>query len=80
MKQNATCPKCNSREVIRIPGTASDQRVGNTIVTGFFSIVRITRYVCGQCGFNEEWIDSPEDLEKLRKKFGTYGTGVVGYR
>jgi hypothetical protein len=36
-----------------------------------FSAISVTRYVCGQCGFSEERLDSPEDLEKLKKKYGS---------
>jgi hypothetical protein len=29
------------------------------------------RYVCGSCGFSEEWIDTPDDIAKVRKKYGS---------
>jgi hypothetical protein len=32
--------------------------------------VPVTRYVCGNCGFTEEWIDDPSQLEELRQRFG----------
>lgn len=28
-----------------------------------------TRYLCASCGFNEEWIDSPDDIAKVKKKY-----------
>ena len=37
---------------------------------GLLSAAKVTRFVCGQCGFTEEWIESPADLELLRKRFG----------
>ena len=40
----------------------------NFIPTGFFRSVAVHRYVCGACGFTEEWIDR-EDLEQLKKKY-----------
>jgi hypothetical protein len=45
----------------------------NDIPTGSFSFrtVKVTRYLCGSCGFSEEWIDSPEDLHKLKEKYGS---------
>ena len=27
----------------------------------------VSRYVCGACGFSEEWIDAPEDIAKLKE-------------
>jgi hypothetical protein len=39
--------------------------VGRTII----SAVKVTRYLCASCGFIEEWVDSPDDLAKLKKKY-----------
>jgi len=71
MKNNKTCPKCNSRDIMRIPGKVGGYGSGNTIMTGntIFSAVKVTRYLCCECGYSEEWIDNKEDIEKLRKKF-----------
>jgi predicted nucleic-acid-binding Zn-ribbon protein len=67
MKETKTCPKCNSQDILRIP-----YRLGtyNHIPAGFLDNVPITRYVCSQCGFSEEWIDSSKDLAKLKQKYG----------
>ena len=76
MKQNNICPKCNSREIIRIPGQIGAYGSGNNIAIGItiFSAIKVTRYLCSHCGFSEEWIINPEDLEKLKNKFGiNYG-------
>jgi hypothetical protein len=45
---------------------------GNNIPTGMtiLSSVKVTRFLCSQCGYSEEWIESPSDLEKLRKRYG----------
>ncbi|MDR3667070.1 MAG: hypothetical protein P4L35_09520 [Ignavibacteriaceae bacterium] len=53
MKNNKECPKCNSNEILKIPGTS-----GNIITTGstFYSAVRVTRYICCDCGYSEEWV------------------------
>lgn len=66
MKNNEICPKCNSREILRIPG--SPYAHGNNIKSAFstvFSTVSVVRYLCCDCGFTEEWIDYKEDIEKL---------------
>ena len=73
MKNTKTCPKCNSQDIIHVPGTTVGTTFHNYIPAGLlpvFSSIPVTRYVCSQCGFSEEWIDSPADLEKLRQKYG----------
>ena len=66
MKNSATCPKCQSQEIYRVPHNpmnGADPRIqtGLTDLSGF----PVTRYLCGQCGFLEEWIAAPGDLRKL---------------
>lgn len=75
MKNTRSCPKCASPDLIRIPGTIGYGGSGNNIQVGFwvFSAVLVTRFVCATCGFSEEWIESPVDIERLRKKFGGAG-------
>ena len=72
MKTTGAYPKCGSRELIRIPGMIGGYGAGNNIPVGrtIFSSVKVTRFLCSQCGYSEEWIESPSDLEKLRKKYG----------
>ena len=45
---------------------------GNIIPVGMmiFSSVKVTRFLCSRCGYSEEWIESPADIEKIRKKYG----------
>ena len=64
MKNAEVCPKCNSKEILRIPG--SPYANGNNIKL-VFSTVSIVRYLCCDCGFTEEWIDYKDDIEKLIK-------------
>ena len=73
MKNTHTCPKCNSQEIMRIEGRMGGYSGGNDIPAGSFSFrtVKVTRYLCGSCGFSEEWIDAPEDLHKLKEKYGS---------
>ena len=73
MKHTHTCPKCNSQEIMRIEGRSGGYGGGNDIPAGSYSFrtVKVTRYLCGSCGFSEEWIDAPEDLHKLKEKYGS---------
>jgi predicted nucleic-acid-binding Zn-ribbon protein len=75
LKTTGTCPKCESRDVIRIVGSIGEG--GNNITAGMtiWSCVLVTRFLCSQCGYSEEWIESPADLMKLRKKYGSSGGG-----
>ena len=71
MRNTKPCPKCNSTDILKIPGLAGGYGSGNNIPTGMsiFSAVKVTRYLCCECGYSEEWIDNKEDIEKLQKKF-----------
>lgn len=71
MKNTKTCLKCNSRDILLIPGKHTGYGSGNIIMVGSTSIgsVKVTRYLCCNCGYSEEWIDNKMDIEKLRDKF-----------
>jgi predicted nucleic-acid-binding Zn-ribbon protein len=69
MKKTNKCIKCGSDKLLRIPsmpGDASSIAVGEPMIR----CVLVTRYVCGECGFIEHWIDSSEALKKLRDEYG----------
>ncbi len=70
MKNKRICPKCNSSDILVVPGTSEAYGVGNNIRVGatIFSSVMVDRYVCCACGYSEEWIDR-EDIAKLKKKY-----------
>lgn len=71
MRDSKNCPKCNSKNILRVPGKHYGYGAGNIIHTGMsaLSAVKVTRYVCEECGFSEEWIDNKEDIVKLIKKY-----------
>lgn len=68
MKRSRKCPKCSSMEIVRVAGGYGSRE--NNIVLGLFGSVPIARYICTNCGFTEEWVDSQEDRAELKKKFG----------
>jgi ribosomal protein S27AE len=73
MKNSKTCPKCRSTDIIRLPGDVRGYGAGNNVVVGKWlsmKLVLVTRYLCGSCGFSEEWIDSPDDIAKIRERYG----------
>ena len=73
MRKSQTCPKCASSDIVTVPGEIRAFGAGNNIPVGgtIFSSVKVTRYLCASCGSIEEWIDSPDDIAKLKKKFST---------
>jgi predicted RNA-binding Zn-ribbon protein involved in translation (DUF1610 family) len=72
MKRTNACPKCESKDILRIPGEVGGYGTGNNISMGWtiFSSVKVSRYLCTQCGYSEEWIDDKEDIERLKQKYG----------
>jgi predicted nucleic-acid-binding Zn-ribbon protein len=71
MKTTGKCAKCASTEILKIPGKVGAYGSGNNIPAGrtIFSSVKVTRYLCGHCGYCEEWVESASDLQKLRERY-----------
>lgn len=72
MKTTDCCPKCGSRDILRIPDNPSRYSSGNNIYTStvtLFGKVRVIRYVCCGCGYVENWIEQPGELEQLKRAF-----------
>ena len=72
MKTTGRCVKCESVEIIKIPGGVGAYGAGNNIPAGgwtVFSSVTVTRYLCVSCGYSEEWVDSESDRKKLYEKY-----------
>lgn len=61
------CGKCKSEKFVKVDNTTGQQF--NRIKTGLITIADISRYVCCECGFTEEWIENIEDLKKLEEKY-----------
>lgn len=70
MKNKHICPKCGSHEIILVPGKSDLYGIGNNIQVGMsiFSAVLVDRFVCGSCGYSEEWINK-EDIAVLKAKY-----------
>jgi predicted nucleic-acid-binding Zn-ribbon protein len=74
MKNSQACPKCQSKEILQVPGES--QQTGYDDGPNFREKrlgprrIYVDQYVCGSCGYVEAWMASPEELEKVRKRFG----------
>ncbi len=75
MKNTHTCPKCQSKDIVRIPTQAGLHANRSVVLVGWGPGVMVTRYVCCACGFSEEWIDAPEDRAKLHEHFAAEWDG-----
>ena len=68
MKFNCCCPKCQNSEIAIIEGGAFKGNIYNTLSFGL-STVYLTRYVCTNCGYTENYVDDPKDLQKIKEKY-----------
>lgn len=69
MKNTGSCPKCHSSDVLRVPVEPPGLTEGSPL--GVLTSLLLTRFVCGRCGYAEEWVESADDLEGLKKRYGT---------
>lgn len=70
MKNSANCPKCQSQNIIEIPNKAG--KIGkwnNTVIWTGLKHVDVTKYLCGTCGFSEEWVENEEDIKKIFERY-----------
>lgn len=68
MKNGNKCSKCSSSKIFRVPGNDAAYGIGSNMIVGWTHI-KVTRYVCAQCGYIEYWIDSKEDLLKAEEEY-----------
>ncbi len=66
MRNSDKCIKCESSAVVQVDNQRGSQF--NPIKTGMLTVASITRYVCCDCGYIEDWIDNQFDLNELKKK------------
>ncbi len=65
------CPKCHASEIVRLPGGITPPAtLSGAKPPSSFKTINITFYCCVHCGYCEQWVDDPEDLQDLMKKYG----------
>jgi len=67
MKNTNKCMKCNSTAVIQVDYKRGSQF--KAIKTGILKVASITRCICCDCGYIEDWIYNKNDLKKLKNKY-----------
>jgi predicted nucleic-acid-binding Zn-ribbon protein len=65
MKSAGVCPKCSSKQIIKIP---SEFGTYNMIKIDLLKFANLTRYICADCGYIEQYISDDSSLSKLRQK------------
>ena len=65
MHSHERCGKCQSGRLLTVPMTPGQH---SHIVIGdrVLHTVTVTSYVCTDCGYVEQWVNSKRDLLKLR--------------
>ncbi len=73
MKNTNICPKCGSRDIVRVPDNQMRYSSGNNIYTSTVTLAKkvpVIRYVCCGCGYVENWVESERGLKEIKKRFG----------
>ncbi len=68
MKNTGKCTKCNSTDVVKVENRLGQQF--DNIKIGFMGIAEVGKYICCDCGFIEDWVESSFDLKKLKERYG----------
>jgi len=71
MKNTARCPKCGSHNLVRVPDDAHRYLSNSISITKVVWVTRVpvARYVCCDCGYVEDWVETQKDLETLRREY-----------
>ena len=72
VKRRKCCPKCGSGSIVRVPDHPYRHASGNNIYTSTFTLIGkipVIRYVCCDCGYVENWVEKPNELDKIRSFF-----------
>ncbi len=66
MHSHDRCGKCGSGDPLRVPATPGEH---SHIVTGdrVLHTVAVEKYVCTDCGYVEQWVNSKADLAQLKE-------------
>jgi|RhiMethySRZTD1v2_1073278.scaffolds.fasta_scaffold166559_3 hypothetical protein len=73
MKTTKRCPKCESEDIILVPGKREAGGTSNLIGVSrwnMFAAVKPVLHVCALCGYMENWLVSPKDIAKVKARYG----------
>ncbi len=70
MKNSGKCPKCGSTAISRKRGSPVLNSWSRISINLTSLDVWVSKYICTDCGFVEEWIDNQKDLLKFKDRLG----------
>ena len=73
MKNSMRCPKCGSKNIVRISDNPARYSSGNNIYLSRLTLARkipVIRYVCCGCGYVENWIEAESGLREIERAIG----------
>lgn len=73
MKNAKRCPKCGSQNIVRVPDNQNRHASGNNIYTSTFTLIKkipVIRYVCCDCGYVENWVETQSERDEIKRTFG----------
>ena len=72
MKNTKCCPKCGAQNIVRVPDDAHRYLANSICITKVAWVKRIpvARYVCCDCGYVENWVETQSERDKIRGTFG----------
>lgn len=71
VKHTRCCPKCHSENIVRVPDDAHRYLANSIAITKVVTVERVAvaRYVCCDCGYVEDWVETCRELQRLREVF-----------
>lgn len=72
MKNTKRCTKCQSGDIVLVPGKREPGGAGNLISVSRWSLaaVRPVLHVCVACGYMENWLVSSDDIARVKAMYG----------
>lgn len=70
MKNDNRCAKCSSTNLLKIPTVPGDGPHIAIEHRGGLEMVAVSRFVCANCGYIEQWVHDLSELTELRAEYG----------
>lgn len=72
MKNTKCCPKCKSQNIVRVPDNAHRYLANSICITlvAWVKRIPVARYVCYDCGYVENWVETQKERDDIRNTFG----------
>jgi len=68
MKINKVCPKCKSAAISRKRGSPVLNSWCRISINLTSLDVWLSKFICTECGYVEEWIENENDLKKFKER------------